>query len=282
MKKAVLIAILGIVGLVGIFADEGIHFSFYPGDRFILTERQDLRMRENGRYKGFIYREVRTSLREESRSGTDTLYRGTSYLFQEMKRDAALMGRRLEESGVCELTLSPDGGYRIPPDQLFPLLRSVPRFPDKPIAVGDTWRVHGERMVRAREGDRYTRVPIYIEYRYDGEKGSGPDAYHSLYAQYAVRYRGEDPKGDPSLGQVSGSHKVDIRIPVEDPARIFMRDLVEEQYLLRNGTQITYSGVILTWFDSPVDYDRREIIRRVAEEAEERLDEDDLEEGGST
>ena len=280
MKKMVLIVMAGLFCGGGPFAEEGVLFSFRPGDRFILTERQDLRMRENGKYRGFIARELRLSLGEVAREGEDVLYRGSFYLFQEMKRGDALLGRRLADSASCELTLSPDGGYRVPRDQLFPLLRSVPRFPDRPLKPGDRWQVFGERMVKAREGSGYTLIPIYIEYRYDGEKGSGPDAYHAVYAQYALRYRGETPAGDPSLERVSGSHRVDIRIPVEAPSRIFMRDILEEQYLLQGGTEITYSGIILTWFDAPVDYDRREIIRRVAEGTEQRLDEEDLEEGG--
>ncbi len=251
-------------------AQTAVSFSFYPGDRFVLTEKQDLRMRQNGRYLGFIYREIRSSLtlRESVPGGAE--YSGTSYLFQEMKRDAALLGRRVENSSVIDVTLEHDGGYRLPPDQLFPLLRSVPRFPTDPVELGESWRVSGERMVKAREDLPYTRVPLYIEYRYLGEKGSGDASYHSLTAQYALRYRqGDDPNGDPGVNRISGSHKLDIRIPVNFPEKIFMRDTVEEQYLMTDGTEYTYSGIILTWFDTPVDYDRREVIRRIVEEDSE-------------
>jgi outer membrane protein OmpA-like peptidoglycan-associated protein len=134
------------------------------------------------------------------------------------------------------------------------------------VEPGESWRVTGERMVRAREGAPYTRVPLYIEYRYQGEVGSGDAAYHALTAQYALRYRqGEDPGGDPRISRISGSHKLDIRIPVHYPEEIFMRDTVEEQYLMTDGTEYTYSGIILTWFDSPVDYDKREVIRQIVE-----------------
>lgn len=271
--------VAGILGGMGSFAEDGVLLLFQPGERFVLTERQDLRMRENNRYLGLISREFRLSLGEVSREGGNILYRGTSYLLQEMKRDDILLGRRLENSASCELSLSPNGEYRLPQDQLFPLLRHVPRFPDKPIKRGDTWRVYGERMVKAREGSRYTPVPIYIEYRYDGERGNGSDVYHAVFAQYALRYRGENPSGDPSLEQVSGSHRVNIHIPLESPSRIFMRDLMEEQYILRGGTEITYSGVILTWFDAPANYDRQGVIRRVTEESKRQLDEDGPEGG---
>ena len=173
MKKPLVMA--GILTVLTYFlsSQEMVQFSFYPGDRFILTEKQDLRMRMNGRYQGFIYREIRSSLGLANYGPGGADYSGTSYLFQEMKRDAAVLGRRVENSSAMTVTLESDGGYRLPPDQLFPLLRSVPRFPSDPVEPGDSWRVTGERMVRARDGSPYTRVPLFIEYRYRGEEGSG-------------------------------------------------------------------------------------------------------------
>jgi OmpA-OmpF porin, OOP family len=266
MKKLLILAAVLFVFIFTLSSLEEVQFSFYPGDRFVLTEKQDLRMRQNGRYQGFIYREIRSSLGLKESGPGAAEYSGTSYMFQEMKRDAALLGRRVENSSAITIVLESDGGYRLPPDQLFPLLRSVPRFPSEPVEPGDSWRVSGERMVRARDGSPYTRVPLYIEYRYQGEMGSGDTAYHALTAQYALRYRqGDDPKGDHRISRISGSHKLDIRIPVHQPEKIFMRDTVEEQYLMTDGTEYTYSGIILTWFDSPVDYDRREVIRRIVE-----------------
>jgi len=275
MKKWLIIASIHLFFMLPLSSQEGVQFSFYPGERFILTEKQDLRMRQNGRYQGFIYREIRSSLGLKATGTGGAEYSGTSYMFQEMKRDAALLGRRVENSSTITIVLESDGAYRLPADQLFPLLRSVPRFPSEPVEPGDSWRVSGERMVRAREGAPYTRVPLYIEYRYQGEAGSGDAAYHALTAQYALRYRqGDDPKGDSRISRISGSHKLDIRIPVHYPEKIFMRDTVEEQYLMTDGTEYTYSGIILTWFDSPVDYDRREVIRRIVEAGDDFIRDD--------
>lgn len=280
MKKLLVLTPFLFVFIFPLSSLEEVQFSFYPGDRFILTEKQDLRMRQNGRYQGFIYREIRSSLGLKETGPRGAEYTGNSYMFQEMKRDDALLGRRVENSSAITIVLESDGGYRLPPDQLFPLLRSVPRFPSEPVEPGDSWRVSGERMVRARDGSPYTRVPLYIEYRYQGEVGSGDTAYHALTAQYALRYRqGDDPKGDLRISRISGSHKLDIRIPVHQPEKIFMRDTVEEQYLMTDGTEYTYSGIILTWFDSPVDYDRREVIRRIVEADPSHIREEEEGEG---
>jgi len=278
MKKLLIIVCL-LVSLFLLSAEDGIYFSFYPGEQFILTERQDIRMRINGRYKGFIFRELRVSMDEADRSPLGTVYQGTAYLFQEMKRDTALLGRRVEESGDSRLTLAPNGQYQVPQDQVLPLLRSVPSFPDDPLTPGDSWRVFGERMIRAEDGAPYTRVPLYIEYRYEGERGGEENPYHAITAQYAIRYReGDDPQGDQNLSRATGSHKLEIRVPVYEPEKIFMRDIVEEQYMMRDGNSITYSGVILTWFDTPVDYDKRTVIDRITEEVRDKLldEEDDV------
>ncbi len=265
MKRILIVLILIVSVLEEVISEEGIEFTFFPGEKFIITEKQDLRKRVNGRYEGFIYRETRGSLSRDNWDVNGMDYSGNIYIFQEMKRDARLIARRLEESSECEIHFLYSGEYQIDEEQTQPLLRSVPSFPDEEIFPGDRWRAYGQRIVRVDDESPYTRVNIYCEYEYSGIMIRNGGDYHSINAQYAMRYRGDDDDGDFNLSSVDGSHRLEIRIPVENPENIFMRDIVEEQYRLKNGDFITYSGIILTWFQAPLEFDRQNVEEKVNE-----------------
>ncbi|MBI9103416.1 MAG: OmpA family protein [Spirochaetales bacterium] len=257
MKKYLFLLFLFLF-TTGLTAEE-VEFEFFPGEEFNITEKQDLRQRKNGRYQGFIYRETRTSLSRDDWDENGMDYSGWVYVFQEMKRDSKLVARRLEDSSSCEIRFSYNGAYHMDEDQYQPSLRGVPSFPSEPVSVGEKWRAYGERIVRVSGEAAYTKVPIYCEYLYEGIKSGGGGDFHSITAQYALRYRGEDRSGDTNISNIDGSHKIEIRIPVDSPENIFMRDHIEEQYRMQNRDMITFSGVILTWFEAPVEYSSSQV-----------------------
>ena len=121
----------------------------------------------------------------------------------------------------------------------------------------------------------FTKVKFICEYRYDGLKQNENGLYHVVYAQYAMRYRiGDDPSGDPSLKQINGSHKITILISADGKSDIFMRDQIEEQYYYQDGRNTTFSGFCLTWYDSVVSLNKRDIIEDVEKILEENKIED--------
>ena len=239
-------------------------FSFYPGSEFTITEKQDLRKRVNGRYEGFVYREMRCHLRESWYGGEPALYSGNVYVLEEMKRNAVSLARRVEESYPLRVGFGYDGAWEMDASLPYPALRGVPAFPEDPVEPGDRWRSFGERVLFSGPESPGSRAQVYCEYRYEGIRGSGEEAYFLISGQYAVRYRGEDPLGDPLLARTDGSHRLEIRIPLADEGRIFMRDTVEEQYTMSDGTGISYSGIILTWFSPPLGGGRGSLRERIA------------------
>jgi outer membrane protein OmpA-like peptidoglycan-associated protein len=113
---------------------------------------------------------------------------------------------------------------------------------------------------------KYTRISFYSEYRYDGEKITATGGYRSVTARYALRYRqGDDPQGDPRLVSASGTHVVSIQLAVGIDAVSFMRDTVDETFMLTDGSSIQYKGFILTWFSSPAPLDRGGTAERIAD-----------------
>ncbi|MCK5200663.1 MAG: hypothetical protein KAR21_20050, partial [Spirochaetales bacterium] len=65
------------------------------GSQYRVTERQNLRIRVNGSYKGYLYREYRGFLRRES--DNDKHYRGEFYILQDMKRDSQLIAKVVDD-----------------------------------------------------------------------------------------------------------------------------------------------------------------------------------------
>ena len=143
-------------------AEEGELFVFYPGTEVTITEKQDLRKRTNGKYEGFVYREMRCYLKETDRSSVTADYSGHVYVFEETRRNTRLIARKLEDSYPLSIGFRPDGSYLLEPDRPYPSLRGVPSFPDKPLAQGDRWQAFGERMLFAGGERPPSRALIHI------------------------------------------------------------------------------------------------------------------------
>ena len=248
--------------------------AFFPqgSPRYSITEKSSMRVRVDGSYRGFVYNEVRGTLRQSA--DNPSRYTGTFYLLKTMLRDLRNVARPLETSLPVELRIGPDGGMIVDRTQDYPLLRDFPRLPLQEIALGERWRSAGVRIVDPlrREG---TRIPFLCEYEYLGLGDYNGSPAHRIKAQYAVRYRGgEDPYGDPELSSLQGRHTVDIYLPIEEGLSAFMRDLVDETYRYADGSTITRAGFILTWFEEFQALDRGGVRREI----ERVVEEEDLEE----
>ncbi len=251
---------------VSLNAEEELLFRFIPGERFTITERHDIRMKRNGAYQGFITREIRYLLRPDL-SVTDG-YTGTAYRLEEMKNRGTSIALPVDETSVVSFRLLSTGEYLSPAGSAYPLLRSFPRFSDKPVAVGEKWQSTGTRVVDPRNDGTFTRIPFLCEYQYLGMKTENGVSAHYFTAQYATRYKaGADPAGDPGLKNVSGRHMVEIRY-YEENGSFFMRDSIDEQYLYADGTTLQFQGFILTWINDVIPLERESIIEQIAGELE--------------
>lgn len=250
------------------WGQEGYLFRFYPPSVLKIVEKQNLRKSENGRYRGFIYREERSVLRETGMEGGFRTYEGELYRLEEMKREARFVAVPVDAYYSASMRLN-ELGFMERTQINFPRLLNFPLFPEEPVAPGDTWRAFGERLVDPLNSGHLTRVQFYCEYEYVGEGEYYGKWGHSIRAQYAVRYRrGDDRNGDFALASVQGRHIVSI-ILYEDGG-IFMRDTVDEQYQHDDVGEITFSGFILTWYNHVVGLDRTELLRDLQEDLEEK------------
>ncbi|MCF6336009.1 MAG: hypothetical protein L3J12_09730, partial [Spirochaetales bacterium] len=70
------------------------------GDQYRITERQNLRVRINGRYEGYLYREYRGYLRREADNPNH--YSGEFYILEDMKRESQLIAKAVDQIYTTE------------------------------------------------------------------------------------------------------------------------------------------------------------------------------------
>jgi outer membrane protein OmpA-like peptidoglycan-associated protein len=84
------------------------------------------------------------------------------------------------------------GAYDIEARYFMPVVRDVPRFPDREIESGDTWSAIGEEVHDLRDNfgipDAF-HFPIQVGYRYLGEEDLAGDVYDLISIDYTVFYR---------------------------------------------------------------------------------------------
>lgn len=261
------------------FAQETVRLAFQGAGTLSITEKADIRIRENGRYLGYLYKEMRGyfALRsaETLRSGAiEYVYDGTVYVLEDQKRNARL-AKWIDEVYEIELSATDYGRYSTNSPAPYPRTRGFPVLIDRPLESGMSWREYGEQVVIPREGAKPTRIEFYCEFKYQGLGMYLEREVHVIHAQYATRYRrGQDPGGEPSLTRATGKHLVTIYIDTSGSGWMFMRDQVDEQFSFSDGMRREIEGFYLTWFEGAVPRDRESDALRIAEKLEEEGIED--------
>ncbi|MFP4566681.1 MAG: OmpA family protein [Spirochaetaceae bacterium] len=270
-----------------------------PEERYTALTRYNLSRHEDGRYQGHVYREVRGTLRRAGAAGgagnsgrgtaggsnTDAAtgtagadgvpYNGEFYVFEQTRRDARNVARRVDRSVPVNLEMLSDGSIRVPDGQPFPLRRGFPRIPTDSVEVGETWEAPGELVVDPDWTGAYTRIGFLAAYSYDGREEYQGREVHRITARYATRYRqGDDPTGDPELAQVSGAHNSTILVDADTLNPVLIRDRIEEHYRYAGGRSIAFRGFALTFYSTPVALDRPGLVAQIERDLEEREIED--------
>jgi outer membrane protein OmpA-like peptidoglycan-associated protein len=268
-RRLILISLLILPLSLG--AQEKFEIRYLPGEKFKIVEKYDLSKRTNTGYTGYIYREVRGVCEVTAGTGADNpLYEGKFYILEEMKKQAKPVAKKIDATVDVRFSIKPDGDYLIDNSYAYPTLRGFPAFPKKPVKPGDKWQAYGVRVIEPKRDGVYTRVKFYCDYQYKGKGDLNGVPCDIIQAQYAMRYkRGDDVDGDDRISSISGKHVVTIYFDAERTRPLFMRDSTEETYGYTDGTQETYKGFILTWFDMIVMLDRTEIVKDIRKQLEE-------------
>jgi outer membrane protein OmpA-like peptidoglycan-associated protein len=143
--------------------------AFYPEFRYAQTERENMRVYINERYRGLQYRQRRIFLeREESARPGNELFRGSVYTVKNLSRDGNSVFQPVDTQLSVQCLFTPLG-LRAPDNSALPFRSGFPVFPDEDnVAIGDTWQADGEDSIRIDDAEELISIPFHCTYTYCG------------------------------------------------------------------------------------------------------------------
>ena len=250
------------------YAQESANLAFQGSESLQYTEKADLRIRENGRYLGHLYKEVRGYFTLEqtlplAADGSEFEYSGVVYVLEDLKRNS-LQAKWIDESHHLTVKATDRGHYWANTESAYPRTRGFPVLPGGALQQGESWREYGSQVIVPREGARPTEIRFYCEFKYRGDASYLDRSVHIIDAQYATRYRrGQDPNGDSELTEAMGKHLVTIYVEKGSSGWMFLRDQVNEVYRFADGSTREIEGFYLTWYEGALSREREEEVERL-------------------
>ena len=239
--------------------------SYSGNDNYILTERTDLRRYDNGKYVGLTSREVKSFI-TPSYSDGEKIYDGLFYVEQDTKHLARAIDSGIHDAITSVFKIDELGGMTMLEDNGYPSFRSFPSFPKKEIKIGDSWEAKAIRAVDPTGEGLVTRMPIFVQYTYTGNREFNEQAVYVIKAVWATRYgygvgsSYEDFDGDPNLKSANGKHEATIYLDMVTGAALLIRDTVDETFVYKDGNKIAYKGTISLFTDYPGSVDEDVIL----------------------
>ncbi|ADN02088.1 OmpA family protein [Spirochaeta thermophila] len=216
-----------------------------------VVEKHNYALTRNGRYQGHLYREMRGRLEVEP-SPHGPHYRGTAFLLERFTHLAPSVPRRVDEA--IEVDLYPFAPRSAAlPSSPFPSHQGIPLIPEDGIPMEGSWQGPGTVYVDPEGKGTPTRVDVLVEYRFQGTTWYEDEEVLVLWARFGLRYRGDDPGGDPKLARSEGSHVLTIYLSKEGVLR-FMKDTFDDRFLYRDGTVVAAKGFSLIWYREVVPF----------------------------
>lgn len=254
-------------------AQEGVLFTFEPGEKYRVIEKFNLSQYKDGRYVGHVYRENRGIY--DASPSRDGLYQisGRVYELEETSRDGFKAAAALRGESETAFTASTKG-FMLVGGSDWPRLRSFPTFPEEPVFPGDKWEAGLEMVVPSPDGRTKAVLPLYCEYTFKGSDVWEGRPVYVIEAQYAARYRqGRSREADSFLKNLSGKHVVSLLIDRETREFLLMKDIMEEDYLYSDGSSKREKGFLLTFYKGIRLLDREGLSRELEESLADSLEE---------
>lgn len=277
--KGVLTLVILLLALPWEAATQEVLLTLDLGEEVEILRRWNYTTRLNGRYQGHTNRE--TLLLLSSGAASDG-YAGELLVSENTTRDSRTVAQRMAERNAAEIVYRRNGETEAPSGQRAPLFRSVPRFPDEPVAPGEEWLAPGVAQLYL-DNDTAVAIPVLVAYTYEGITDYQGERVHHISGQYALRAplsRGElgsHPAADlmaglPTLPReyvLHGSHQLSILLPVGGGPPLLHRTMLREQLRLPSGSVEERSGFLLTWYETTGDFDVLDEAARIASRIEE-------------
>lgn len=230
-----------------------------PSGRVVINERSDFSRYDDGRYRGLVSRQSYLRLEVSTSATGAALYRGEVFALEELQRASQSQAGLVRDSLAVEFSVDARGRSSFTQDPGYPLLRGIPSPPPEPVGLGGRWQAEGAIAVRPLPDAPASRVRVLVEYEFKGEGSWAGRPALLVSARYALRYRGDDPQGDPALLSAQGGRQADIYLDADSGETLFIRERIDESYAYRGGPNVALRGFILHFYQGSLPGERSAI-----------------------
>lgn len=237
--------------------NEAVQITYNGGRNYSLVERTDLRRYENNKYIGLVSREVRSFIINDG-----DLYDGSFYVDEGTKHQNISVAQGIHNSIASTFRITSDGNLIMIEDNGYPTFRSFPAFPKSKIKKGDSWTGKAIRTVDPLNKGIFTKIPMDVLYTYIGDETVRGEEVFVFSAKWATRYGISyfDFGGDQNLKSANGSHSATMYVSKTTGYAIVVRDSVNENFIYKDGSSVTFKGTISLFTEYPPAVDRSKII----------------------
>ncbi|MBN1685862.1 MAG: OmpA family protein [Spirochaetales bacterium] len=250
-------------------------FTYSPGDRYRIHSQVDESVYVNGVYShtADILNKISIEVAdEESGSGlikawfqtsersyaSDSVYEWAREYYSEFWRDEV-------------------GRYRIDESYFMPVVRSVPQFPERDLAPGDTWTAAGSEVHDFRDNfgipDAF-HFPIQVSYLYSGTEELDGQLYDLIEISYTVFFRQHRAyKAEMYPVMITGYSDQLLYWDFRLGRPHHYSEEFDFIFTFNTGDAVEYTGVAEATVHATVAMDKEQ----VAEEIRNRLDESQVE-----
>lgn len=214
------------------------------GGPLVIIERSDFSKYENGKYVGHVYREARLDV-AITKVAKGLQFKGEVMILEEAYRDMMPIAKRMNTILPIQYIQKADGSFEITKDAGYPLLRNIPIVPAQQLVIGNTWEGSGTVVIRGNPDELYVRVPVLVAYEFAGVTKYSNENVFYIKAQYAIRYKGTDKLGEPTMIHTDGGRTADIYISMQTGSPLFIREVIDETYYYQNGKTVRFKGFLL-------------------------------------
>ena len=189
MKRVFLVIIAAVLAIVPATAIE-FRFNYETGDRYKILSQVDESVFINGVYShsADILNQISIEIADADEGAG---YIEASFQTSERSYNSASVYEWSREY-YSEFWRDKYGEYRIDDSYFMPVVRSVPKFPDRDLAPGDTWTAVGAEVHDFRDNfgiPEAFHFPIQVSYEYVGREELEGRSYDVIRISYAVFYR---------------------------------------------------------------------------------------------
>ncbi len=234
---------------------------FFNPELFTITIREDYSVRVDGRYSGYLSREIYGSF---NNTGYEypSRYEGYYYGTTAMRHDQSYKAQPLEINYSTGFIIDDRGYMQAEESGQPPLRMNIPRFPEEELS---SWKAPGRdallyegEIVPVETSVAYTiqreemyeeRPVIFISYRYP-----------LRLKDYQVRSLGRDTLFRELFGNVDGS----LMLFLDDEGGMFMKERILRRIVTTEGAQRDEEGFRLIWYTGVKQESLMALVDRIA------------------